>query len=172
MIKFAVKSFVMNKTFPLIAILLQFVFVSQGQTDSSSKSSDTSTLRGKEKLMIPSTSNACDSTRYALLYVYRPRNFTGSAVVYDLKMTNPVAKNLFVGRVKNNSKFVVKLHQEGTTEIFAVTESKRVVTINVKFGHKYYLKCGVTTGFFVGRPELNLVYPEQGELDFDNIIVK
>jgi hypothetical protein len=79
---------------------------------------------------------------------------------------------LIVGRVKNNSKFIVKLYQEGKTQIFGQTESRREVNIDVKFGKKYYLKSGIATGVFVGRPEMNLIYPEQGELDYENVSSK
>ena len=94
----------------------------------------------------------------------------GFAIGYDLKISNDKFKELSVGRVKNNSKFVVKLYQEGPTEIMARTEAKTYVKIDVKFGKKYYLKCGITTGVFVGRPDLMLVYPEQGELDYTNMV--
>jgi hypothetical protein len=110
-----------------------------------------------------------DTSKYALLFVYRNKNFSGSIVGYDLKINNSCFKDYCIGRVKNNSKFVVKLYQEEKTEIFATTATKRNVYINVKYGQKYYLKCGVTMGLVVGRPELNLVYPEQGELDFENV---
>jgi len=116
-----------------------------------------------------STAIQSDSANYALLFVYRPRNYTGSLIGYDLAMNNSVMKEQFIGRVKNNSKFVVKIFQEGMTQIVARTEAKRSVTLDVRYGKKYYLKCGVTMGVMVGRPELSLVIPEQGELDFENV---
>jgi len=44
-----------------------------------------------------------------------------------------------------------------------------MVMMNVKIGQRYYIKCGVTTGIIVGRPELNLVHPDLGELDYMNV---
>jgi hypothetical protein len=161
----------MKRTIIIVNSLLLFVFVCNAQIDSTKKQTDslTSTVSKITQIDTAATKSAPDSTKYALLYVYRPKNIMGFAISYELKVNNEVFTDMPVGRVKNNSKFVVKLYQEGMTEITARTESKKAVKLNVKFGAKYYLKCGLTTGLFVGRPELNLVYPEQGELDYDNM---
>jgi len=164
----------MKRFFILIPVLVFLGYTCPAQDASIKKPSDSSGV--KEKAVTAKSSNSpgvsSDTSQYALLYVYRPRNFTGSAISYDIKLTNSVLNKSYIGRINNNSKFVVKLYQEGKTEIFASTESTRSVLLNVKFGQKYYLKCGVTTGIIVGRPELNLVYPEQGELDYLNVRVK
>ena len=111
-----------------------------------------------------------DTSKYALLYVYRPALLTGSLVGFNLHLTNSAVNDSVIGRAKNNSKFVVKLYQEGKTQIYAQTESKRFVNIDVKFGKKYYLKCEIAMGLFVGRPKLDLTYPEQGDLDYENVV--
>lgn len=155
-----------------ILILLTFScisYLSNAQTDTSTKTSDSIMINENKLSPTDSILNQTDTTNYALLYVYRPKNFSGSAMSYDLKITNALFSDHPIGRVKNNSKFIVKLYQEGKTQLFAQTESKRAVLIDVKFGKKYYLKCGITIGVLVGRPELNLIYPEQGELDFENV---
>jgi hypothetical protein len=105
-----------------------------------------------------------DSTKYATLYVYRERNMMGSMFGYDLHEEDSV-----ICRVKNNSKFIIKLYKEGPTEIWAKTEKKVAVHINVQFGKEYYIKCGVKPGWVEGRPQLDVVYAEQGKLDFANI---
>jgi hypothetical protein len=102
--------------------------------------------------------------QYATLYVYRPKNFAGSAVGYDLHIDNEI-----VCRVKNNTKYEVKIHKEGNVEIWAKTEAKESVKLDIKYGEKYYLKCAITMGAFVGRPSLILVYPVQGELDYSHM---
>lgn len=114
-----------------------------------------------------SENTTTDSSKYATLYVYRPKNYEGSMIGYNIKVNEQV-----VGRIKNNSKFEVKLYKEGPAEIAAETEQQRKVKINVEFGKSYYLKCGVTTGIWVGRPEINLVYPEQGKMDYENLEAK
>jgi len=161
----------MKRTIVIISSLLLVVFVCNAQIDSTKIQTNSLTTTVSKIATVDTmvTKAPADSMKYALLYVYRPKNFVGFAISYELKVSNNGSAEMAVGRVKNNAKFVVKLYQEGPTEITARTESKRVVKLNVKFGAKYYLKCGITMGVMVGRPELNLVYPEQGELDYSNM---
>jgi len=161
----------MKRTILIISSLLLFIFVCNAQTDSTKHQTDSLIMSVSNTIPIDSSTikTASDTTQYALLYVYRPKNMVGFAISYELKVSDSISSEVPVGRVKNNSKFVVKLTQEGMTDIIARTESKKVVKLNVKFGAKYYLKCGITMGVMVGRPELNLVYPEQGELDYANM---
>lgn len=164
----------MKKTILLISIITFIGNVCIAQSDSINKKSDTLLVKKTEMVKNDTIiTNQSDSDKYALLYVYRPKNFAGFAITYQLKVTSGTVENTPVGpRVKNNSAFVVRLYQEGKTEIFAKTESKKSVFTDVKFGQKYYLKCGITMGILVGRPELNLISPEQGVLDYDNVIRK
>lgn len=105
-----------------------------------------------------------NSKSYATLHVYRQKNFVGSMISYNLSVNDST-----VCRVKNNSKYIIRLYKEGETELTAKTEKKSAVRINVEFGKEYYLKCGVKTGIMAGRPQLELIYPEQGKLDFQNV---
>lgn len=159
----------MKKSIIFLLILLFSGFICNAQTDSSKIISDTLSQKVTKAVPVDSLLAKPDTMKYALLYVYRPKNMLGFAISYDLKVSNAMFKDMSVGRVKNNTKFIVKLYQEGPTEILARTEAKSFVNVNVKFGAKYFLKCGLTTGLFVGRPELSLIYPEQGELDYTNM---
>jgi hypothetical protein len=102
--------------------------------------------------------------QFATLHVYRPRNFVGSAISYNLH-----AGDSEICKVKNNSKYTIHLFKEGELELWAKTEKRESVNIDVKFGKEYYLKCGLKEGIIEGRPVLELVIPEQGELDFANV---
>ena len=161
----------MKKTFILISFLAIMGFVCKAQDNSSTlpDSSASKATKIVQKDSIISANVKSDTANYALLYVYRPKNFVGIAISYDLKISNSEVQKFVVGRVKNNSKFVVKLYKEGKTEILAKTEAENSVSIDVKYGQKYYLKCGISMGVLVGRPDLNLVYSEQGELDYANV---
>jgi len=170
----------MRKAIILFSVFVLISYAGKAQVDTAKKaSSDTLTIKPPETTpknieqakVYPDSVNIVqsDTANYAVLYVYRPRNYVGSIISYDLKLTNSFITDYVIGKVKNNSKFEVKLFQEGKTEIYAKTESKRSVFIDVKFGQKYYLKCGISMGVMVGRPELNLIYPEQGELDYENV---
>ena len=105
-----------------------------------------------------------DTGKYALLYVYRKRALAASLGKYDIHVDDSI-----VGTASNNSKFMVRLYKEGPTSIWAKTESKRSVTVDVKFGQEYFLQCGYSSGLFLLRPQLDLIYPGQGRLDFDAI---
>jgi S-adenosylmethionine hydrolase len=161
----------MKKVLILFSTIIFLGSVCNAQTDTTKIASDSLILKTKRIIQkdTASTKIQADSVKYALLYVYRPGNFVGAIMSYNLKMTNTLFTDSIIGKVKNNSKFIVKLYQEGKTELWAKTESKKSVFINVKFGQKYYLKCGITMGIFVGRPNLNLIYPEQGVLDYENV---
>jgi len=158
----------MKKTIILFLVIIAFTNMCNAQTDTTKKSTDSLAIKVNQPNS-QSVNVQPDTTKYALLYVYRPSLFVGSIIGFNLHITNSVIKDSVIGRAKNNSKFVVKIYQEGKTQIYAQTESKRAVNIDVKFGKKYYLKCEISTGIFVGRPKLDLIYPEQGELDYENV---
>jgi uncharacterized protein DUF2846 len=103
-------------------------------------------------------------SKYATLYVYRPKNFVGSLISYELHVNDSA-----VCRIKNNTKYVIHLDKPGEVELWAKTEQRASIKMNVEAGKKYYLKCGVKTGIIEGRPELNLIQPAQGELDFVSV---
>jgi len=158
----------MKRTILLISIFFAFNHVCNAQVDTMKNTSDSLTIKlnpiDSLSAVVPS-----DSLHYALLYVYRPGKFVGSLIGYNIRMTNPVFKDSLIGRATNDSKFVVKLYQEGKTQVFAHTETKRAVELDVKFGKKYYLKCEIVIGILVGRPRLSLISQEQGKLNYDNI---
>jgi len=61
---------------------------------------------------IDSSNNQCDvvvdTSQYATLFVYRKRDFVGSAVSYNLHQSDSI-----ICRIKNNSKYVVRIYKEG-----------------------------------------------------------
>ncbi len=106
------------------------------------------------------------SNTFATAYVYRPGNYTGALSGFDIHITYADGTEEVLGRVKNNNKFEAKLTKEGKAEIWAKTEKKASVTVNVKFGERYYIKAGIKMGVMLNRPELTLVFPDQGETDY------
>ncbi|GAB3419682.1 hypothetical protein GCM10027516_15460 [Niabella aquatica] len=104
------------------------------------------------------------SAGYALLYLYRPKNFSGSAIGYDIYLDDSV-----ICRMTNNSKYEIKVYKPGQHKIWAKTEAKAIVPLNIKPGKSYYIKCGIQTGFWVGQPQLNLVYPTQGKEEYEQM---
>lgn len=105
-----------------------------------------------------------DSTwNYAKIYIYRP-NGIGPLVGYNLYLNDSL---LF--RVKNNSKQEIKIKKEGTHTLWAKTESKTEISIDIEFGKEYYLRCGVLMGVMVGRPQLQIIDAISGKSEFDGV---
>src|SRR6185437_15235902 len=74
-----------------------------------------------------------DTSKYAILYVYRPSNLIGALIAYDLHVDDKV-----VCRVKNGKKHIIKIYKEGSIAVWAETEVRKSVKLNVKFGEGYY----------------------------------
>lgn len=107
---------------------------------------------------------AIDSTwNYAKLFVYRPSG-AGFLVGYDLYLGDSV-----ICRVKSNSKQELKIFKKGMNTLWAKTEAKTELPIDIEFGREYYLKCSIGMGIMVGRPELHLVDRMQGKLEFNSL---
>jgi hypothetical protein len=101
---------------------------------------------------------------YATVYIYRPKKMAGMAISYDLNM-----KDETVFRVKNNSCVTLKLTQAGTYNLWAKTESKTELPLNVEMGKTYYIRCGLSMGVAVGRPKLEIMDAETGKKEFDKV---
>ena len=108
-----------------------------------------------------------DSTaNYAMLHVYR----TGSAGAFISYKVHLGDRELVP--VKHNSEQSIMILQEGPNEIWAQTESRTAIPINVEFGRDYYLRCGITMGLLVGRPSLTLVDKSTGKMEIEALRAK
>ena len=99
---------------------------------------------------------------YALIHIYRYKG-PGAMVSYDIYLGNEV-----ICRLKNNYKETVMVTKEGLNSIWAKTETKTEIPVNIAHGKNYYLRCGITVGAFVGRPVLELVDEKTGEIEFES----
>jgi hypothetical protein len=88
---------------------------------------------------------------YAILYAYRPSG-SGALIGYNLHLGDSV-----ICRMKNYSKYEIRLYKEGPTTLWARTEAKASIPLNVKFGEEYFLKCTIQMGLVVGEPNLSLI---------------
>ena len=103
---------------------------------------------------------------FAILNVYRYGG-SGAMVNYDLYLGDSV-----ICRVKNNFKTTLHITKDGLNSLWAKTEAKSEVPIDVKMGHTYYLRCGIKIGALVGRPDLELVNNKTGKLEFESFKAK
>ena len=88
-------------------------------------------------------------------------------VGYDLHLGDST-----ICRVKNNFKTTLHIKKEGLNTLWAKTEAKSEVSIDVKMGKTYYLRCGITMGAFVGRPKLALIDSKTGRPEFQSFKAK
>jgi hypothetical protein len=96
---------------------------------------------------------------YALLHVYRHNGF-GALVSYDLHLGDTV-----ICRVSNKWKKSIKIRKDGLNTLWAKTEAKEELPIDIKLGNEYYIRCSVTMGVLVGRPKLELIDNQTGKFE-------
>jgi hypothetical protein len=98
----------------------------------------------------------------ALVYIYRPGNFVGSAVSYLVYANETPVVELY------NGGYFPYFADPGAIRFWAKTESESSVTIEVAAGQRYFVKGTVGMGFFVGRPYLTFVPQESGQIEIMN----
>jgi len=99
----------------------------------------------------------------AKLHFYRSGG-VGALVGYDIRLNDDV-----ICRTANNWKTTVDVYITGEHLIWAKTESKAEIPIEIKAGSEYYIRCGMKMGVVVGRPTLELVDPVTGEAELQSI---
>jgi len=116
---------------------------------------------------LPPANTPVDSTLvnadYALLHFYR-NSGVGALINYDLHLGDTI-----LCRGRNKWKKTIKVKKDGLNTLWAKTESKEELPINIKMGNEYYIRCSLTMGLFVGRPKLELVDSQTGRFEFESI---
>lgn len=100
---------------------------------------------------------------YALIHVYRPSTY-GFLINYKLHLGDTV-----LCRVYTRFASTLKVKAEGTQVLWAQTETRKEVALKIERGHQYFLKCGLSSGIFVGRPTLELIPPPVGIQQFEKL---
>jgi hypothetical protein len=117
--------------------------------------------------LIQKADEQIDSTLdHAVLYVYR-NGGTGPLVGYNLYLGDSV-----LCRVTSRFKQEIKISKTGEVELWAKTESRAAVPIELKKGKIYYLRCSVGMGIMVGRPSLELVGRKTGSREYETVKIK
>jgi hypothetical protein len=105
-----------------------------------------------------------DTAQYALLCLYRPGTFNGSALNVRVHVNGDL-----VSRMRNNSRQMVKLYKEEIVTVWAETEKRDEVELDIKFGEVYFVKAEIGMGLMVGRPQLtHIKFAERGYREFIN----
>jgi hypothetical protein len=100
---------------------------------------------------------------YALLYVYRTEQPEGYERGYNLHLNDSV-----ICRVNKYCKQEIKLYKKGMNALWAETEVRDSVLIDVKFGEEYFLKCTLKMGIIIGRPDMELIPKEEGRYEYEH----
>lgn len=108
----------------------------------------------------PDTAN--DTVPHATLYVYRLADTIALAMSYALHLN----KDSDLCRMHGRAHHIFHLYKEGPTKLWGTLESERSITINVQFGHTYYLRCGTVQGNVIGVPVLQLVDDKTGAEEY------
>jgi hypothetical protein len=100
----------------------------------------------------------------ALLHIYRVGRMAGAAIGYDVRLGDEV-----VYRARNNSKITIPITGAGAAALWAKTESRADLPLDIEPGREYWIRCGMRMGAFVGRPDLEIVDDATGRAEFDKI---
>ena len=103
---------------------------------------------------------------YAILNIYRYGG-PGALISFDLYLGDSV-----ICRVQNNYKTTLYIKKDGLSTLWARTEAKSEIPIDIKIGKTYYLLCGITMGAFVGRPKLELIDNRIGKIELESFNAK
>jgi hypothetical protein len=95
----------------------------------------------------------------ALVYIYRPAAFAGSAIHYTVHAEDEPIVKLKPGG------YYAYLAQPGQVEFWAKTEAKSSAVESLRSGETYYLKGGIGMGFIVGHPRLSFVDKSTGHTE-------
>jgi hypothetical protein len=106
------------------------------------------------------------NANYALLHVYR-NSGAGALVSYDLYLGDST-----ICRVKNRWRKSIRIKKDGLNMLWAKTEVKKELPINITMGKEYYIRCGIAMGAFVGRPSLEVVDNINGKAEFEAIKIR
>ena len=100
--------------------------------------------------------------KYAVLNIYRPKKRGHSFASFTINVNDSA-----VCKIKNNTRYTIRIYKFGATEIWARSESKSSLTMNLEMGKEYYLKCRAKSGMWAEVPDLVLMDPAQGKIEFD-----
>lgn len=104
-----------------------------------------------------------DHPDYAIIYFYRSSGY-GALVNYDVYIGETP-----VFRAKVGTKAEVKVYEAGTLDIWGRTEAKVSLPLTVNLGEEYYVRCSISMGAFIGRPDLQLISRVSGKSEYDAI---
>lgn len=110
-----------------------------------------------------------DTSKYALLYIYRPGKITNSLSDYMIYLNDNV-----MCLAKNNSGYIFKIFKEGKIQLKSrLLKDESVVDLEVKHGEIYYIKSmvhwGIKSRLYNFKLEMASVNKEMGQVEFQHV---
>ena len=106
--------------------------------------------------------NGADLPDHATLYIYRLKDTMLLGTSYHVHLND----DSVICTVKSKSRDSVTIYNEGTIKLWAATEKKAEVPIDVKFGRSYYVRCGLIKGEIRMVPVITIVDNDMGEREY------
>ncbi|MFT3947569.1 MAG: hypothetical protein QM763_11425 [Agriterribacter sp.] len=110
-----------------------------------------------------------DTSKYALLYVYRPGKLTNSLSNYPVYLNDDI-----ICIIRNRSGYVFKILKEGTFECKSrLLKDESEVQVNIQFGKRYFIKSMVHWGMYKGlnnyKLEMAIMPGDTGSTEFSEV---
>ena len=108
---------------------------------------------------------ATQSAAYALLYVYRLKDTLALEPAYDLHLNG----DSVIYRVRSRSHTAIKIYDTGMITLWAETSERQDLTMNIKPGGVYYLRCALKHGELRLMPFMELRAPASGAYEYGKL---
>lgn len=109
-------------------------------------------------------SMASANTNYATIYLYRLADTT-LALGYRVHVDN----DSIICSVKSKSRDSVNVYKEGGITLWAETEKRQDLKLEARFGHSYYVRCGLQPGEIRMVPVLQLMDSGTGMAEYEKL---
>ncbi|MEL7002101.1 MAG: caspase family protein [Bacteroidota bacterium] len=115
-------------------------------------------------LLLPLGDKVAESD-YAEIYIYRPKQFQGGAIVFQAQ-----ANDNTIVRLSNGSRAIYRVYHEGALDLKlkASVFTSKTVSFGVVKGQKYYIRAGYGDGFGAKLSFTQLPVAD-GQKEFDNL---
>ena len=125
-----------------------------------------------EGAVIPGKKQFNNTSKYALLYIYRPGKFTNSLGNYIIYINDYAACAGI-----NNTGYLFKVYNEGPLEIKSrLLKDESSVKLYIKFGQKYYVKSminwALTSRLYNFKLDMKEMVIAEGEAEFEEVNIK
>lgn len=148
-----------NPDGPLYTILKSDIFMIKYENGSKEVYTAENVTQPKDVTVIPPVSQ-----QKPRVIIYRVNSPKGVTVVYDVYVETKL-----LTKVSNNTYFETEMNP-GMVTFSAMTEPPKVtVSMNLEACKTYYIKCGIATGWFVGRPTLEFVSETTGAYETEKM---